>query len=62
MIGPSTDPPPPPPDVIPNVEPLPVLQPLLSVVPLQLLAYHVAVARGGEVDQPRKLAKSVRVS
>jgi glucosamine--fructose-6-phosphate aminotransferase (isomerizing) len=39
----------------------PMLQPLLSVVPLQLLAYHVAVLRGCDVDQPRNLAKSVTV-
>ena len=38
-----------------------VLTPLLSVVPLQLLAYHVAVLRGCNVDQPRNLAKSVTV-
>ncbi len=38
-----------------------VLQPLLSVVPLQLLAYHIAVLRGCNVDQPRNLAKSVTV-
>jgi len=44
---------------IPNT--LPMLQPLLSVVPLQLLAYHVAVLRGCDVDQPRNLAKSVTV-
>jgi glucosamine--fructose-6-phosphate aminotransferase (isomerizing) len=37
------------------------LQPLLSVVPLQLLAYHIAVLRGCDVDQPRNLAKSVTV-
>jgi glutamine---fructose-6-phosphate transaminase (isomerizing) len=37
------------------------LVPLLSVVPLQLLAYHMAVARGCNVDQPRNLAKSVTV-
>jgi len=37
------------------------LTPLLSVVPLQLLAYHIAVARGCNVDQPRNLAKSVTV-
>jgi glutamine---fructose-6-phosphate transaminase (isomerizing) len=36
-----------------------VLQPLLSVVPLQLMAYHAAVARGCNVDKPRNLAKSV---
>ncbi len=37
------------------------LQPLLSVVPLQLLAYHAAVLRGCNVDKPRNLAKSVTV-
>jgi len=37
------------------------LTPLLSVVPLQLLAYHIAVMRGCHVDQPRNLAKSVTV-
>lgn len=35
--------------------------PILSVVPLQLLAYHVAIAKGRDVDQPRNLAKSVTV-
>ena len=35
------------------------LVPLLSVIPLQLLSYHVAVAKGLNVDQPRNLAKSV---
>jgi glucosamine--fructose-6-phosphate aminotransferase (isomerizing) len=40
---------------------VPCLQPMLSVVPLQLLAYHVAVLRGCDVDQPRNLAKSVTV-
>jgi glucosamine--fructose-6-phosphate aminotransferase (isomerizing) len=40
---------------------LPELQPLLAVVPLQLLAHHVAVARGLNVDQPRNLAKTVTV-
>ena len=39
----------------------PALQPIVSVVPLQLLAYHVAVLRGCDVDQPRNLAKSVSV-
>jgi glucosamine--fructose-6-phosphate aminotransferase (isomerizing) len=38
-----------------------LLAPLLTVVPLQLLAYHVAVRRGCDVDQPRNLAKSVTV-
>jgi glucosamine--fructose-6-phosphate aminotransferase (isomerizing) len=37
------------------------LQPLLSVIPLQLIAYHAAVARGCNVDKPRNLAKSVTV-
>ncbi len=37
------------------------LTPLLSVIPLQLLSYHVAVMRGCDVDQPRNLAKSVTV-
>jgi glucosamine--fructose-6-phosphate aminotransferase (isomerizing) len=40
---------------------LPCLTPILSVVPLQLLAYHIAVLRGCDVDQPRNLAKSVTV-
>jgi glucosamine--fructose-6-phosphate aminotransferase (isomerizing) len=35
--------------------------PLLSVVPLQLLSYHIAVMRNCNVDQPRNLAKSVTV-
>ncbi len=38
-----------------------ILTPLLTVIPLQLLAYHVAVARGCDVDKPRNLAKSVTV-
>ena len=37
------------------------LSPVLAIIPLQLLAYHVAVARGTDVDQPRNLAKSVTV-
>ncbi|MDH3605367.1 MAG: glutamine--fructose-6-phosphate transaminase (isomerizing) [Acidimicrobiia bacterium] len=40
---------------------LDLLSPVLSIVPLQLLAYHVADARGLEIDQPRNLAKSVTV-
>jgi len=40
---------------------LEMLSPLLAIVPLQLLAYHAAVARGCNVDQPRNLAKSVTV-
>jgi glucosamine--fructose-6-phosphate aminotransferase (isomerizing) len=38
-----------------------VLAPILEIVPLQLLAYHIAVRRGCDVDQPRNLAKSVTV-
>lgn len=44
---------------VPDVPEL--LQPLLTVVPLQLLAYHAAVLRGHDVDKPRNLAKSVTV-
>ena len=40
---------------------LELLLPILEVVPLQLLAYHIAVRRGCDVDQPRNLAKSVTV-
>lgn len=40
---------------------LPALTPLLTVIPLQLMAYHVAVEKGLNVDQPRNLAKSVTV-
>jgi glutamine---fructose-6-phosphate transaminase (isomerizing) len=42
-------------------ETIPELQPIVSVLPLQLLAYHMAVRRGCDVDQPRNLAKSVTV-
>ncbi len=44
---------------IPTTDPL--LTPILATVPLQLLAYHVAVLKGTDVDQPRNLAKSVTV-
>jgi glucosamine--fructose-6-phosphate aminotransferase (isomerizing) len=37
------------------------LQPIITIVPLQLLAYHIAVLRGCDVDKPRNLAKSVTV-
>ena len=37
------------------------LEPLLATIPLQILAYHVAVCKGLDVDQPRNLAKSVTV-
>ena len=45
--------------VVPKVEEY--LQPLVSIIPLQLLAYHIAVLRGCDVDKPRNLAKSVTV-
>jgi glucosamine--fructose-6-phosphate aminotransferase (isomerizing) len=38
-----------------------LLSPLVSIVPLQLLSYHIALMRGCNVDQPRNLAKSVTV-
>jgi glucosamine--fructose-6-phosphate aminotransferase (isomerizing) len=38
-----------------------VLSPLVTIVPLQLLSYHMAILRGCNVDQPRNLAKSVTV-
>jgi glucosamine--fructose-6-phosphate aminotransferase (isomerizing) len=39
----------------------PLLTPIIMTIPLQLLAYHIAVRRGCDVDQPRNLAKSVTV-
>lgn len=39
----------------------PLLAPIINVMPLQLLSYHIAVRRGADVDQPRNLAKSVTV-
>jgi glucosamine--fructose-6-phosphate aminotransferase (isomerizing) len=45
--------------VVPRVEEC--LQPIVSIIPLQLLAYHIAVLRGCDVDKPRNLAKSVTV-
>lgn len=47
--------------VIEVPETLECLDPLISTIPLQLLAYHVAVCKGKDVDQPRNLAKSVTV-
>ena len=44
---------------VPSVHPL--IAPLVYAIPVQLIAYHVAVARGTDVDQPRNLAKSVTV-
>ncbi len=40
---------------------LEVLTPILTIIPLQLLAYYIAILRGCDVDQPRNLAKSVTV-
>ncbi len=48
-------------DVIHLPETAEFLQPIVSVIPLQLLAYHVALLRGCDVDKPRNLAKSVTV-
>jgi len=48
-------------EVIEVPETLAFLSPIVNVVPLQLLAYHIAVMRGCDVDQPRNLAKSVTV-
>ena len=49
-------------DVIVTLPEVPaLLMPIVSVVPLQLLAYYIAVRRGCDVDQPRNLAKSVTV-
>jgi glucosamine--fructose-6-phosphate aminotransferase (isomerizing) len=45
--------------VMPDVDPL--LAPILYALPVQLIAYHVAVFMGKDVDQPRNLAKSVTV-
>ena len=47
--------------VVPVPPTHPLLMPILMVIPLQLLAYHIAVLRGCDVDQPRNLAKSVTV-
>jgi glutamine---fructose-6-phosphate transaminase (isomerizing) len=44
---------------VPNVEDF--VQPIVTIIPLQLLAYHIAVLRGCDVDKPRNLAKSVTV-
>ena len=44
---------------IPEVEDF--LQPIVAIIPLQLLAYHISLLRGCDVDKPRNLAKSVTV-
>ena len=48
-------------EVIPVPRSSPLLQPVVNVLPLQLLAYFIGVRRGADVDQPRNLAKSVTV-
>jgi glutamine---fructose-6-phosphate transaminase (isomerizing) len=48
-------------DVLVVPETLEELSPVVSILPLQLLAYEVAVSHGTDVDQPRNLAKSVTV-
>ena len=45
--------------ILPQVDP--ILTPILYALPAQLLAYHTAIAKGTDVDQPRNLAKSVTV-
>jgi glucosamine--fructose-6-phosphate aminotransferase (isomerizing) len=47
--------------VIEIPESMSIYSPLLATIPLQILAYHIAVMRGCNVDQPRNLAKSVTV-
>jgi glucosamine--fructose-6-phosphate aminotransferase (isomerizing) len=47
--------------VIPVPPTIDMLTPILTTIPLQLLAYHIAVMRGCDVDMPRNLAKSVTV-
>jgi glutamine---fructose-6-phosphate transaminase (isomerizing) len=44
---------------VPHVEE--ILSPIVTVIPMQLLSYHIAARRGLDVDQPRNLAKSVTV-
>jgi glucosamine--fructose-6-phosphate aminotransferase (isomerizing) len=48
-------------EIIEIPETIECLEPLISIIPLQMLAYHVAVCKGKNVDQPRNLAKSVTV-
>ena len=48
-------------DIVEIPKTIDCLSPILTVVPLQLLAYHIAVALGRDVDKPRNLAKSVTV-
>jgi glucosamine--fructose-6-phosphate aminotransferase (isomerizing) len=48
-------------EIVPMPRTTPLLTPIVMTIPLQLLAYHIAVSRGCDVDQPRNLAKSVTV-
>jgi glucosamine--fructose-6-phosphate aminotransferase (isomerizing) len=48
-------------DVVYIPETMELLTPILSIIPLQLFAYHFAVLRGCDIDKPRNLAKSVTV-
>jgi glucosamine--fructose-6-phosphate aminotransferase (isomerizing) len=48
-------------DVLWVPETIEALSPVLAVIPLQMFAYHTAVLRGTDIDQPRNLAKSVTV-
>ena len=48
-------------DIITMPEVTPYLEPMVTVVPLQLLSYYIATERGADVDQPRNLAKTVTV-
>ena len=48
-------------DAVFTIPDIPLMSPILFTIPLQLLAYHIAVLRGADVDQPRNLAKSVTV-
>jgi glucosamine--fructose-6-phosphate aminotransferase (isomerizing) len=47
--------------ILPVPDAHPLMLPVLFTIPMQLIAYHVAVRRGCDVDQPRNLAKSVTV-
>jgi glucosamine--fructose-6-phosphate aminotransferase (isomerizing) len=48
-------------DIIYVPKAIPILQPILNVIPLQLFAYYIANAKGCDIDRPRNLAKSVTV-
>ncbi|MBI5289831.1 MAG: hypothetical protein HY873_12740 [Chloroflexi bacterium] len=50
-----------PPQDAPSTGVGPLLYPLLTAIPMQLLSYHIALKRGCDIDQPRNLAKTVTV-